>query len=149
MMQWHGNVYGHHSLPSLSCIFWQAVDLAADAQTACLFLLWAPHNCSACVQCYGALTALSSVWIAVQVRFRTLALNQTLLLALAMLRSLPVVCSTPNAKEPFSACMGQGIMLILLLGFALPLAVLRAFEIYARRIFLSSPAAREVDMKQT
>ncbi|CAL8462900.1 g2434 [Coccomyxa elongata] len=83
------------------------------------------------------------------VRFRTLARNQAVLLALAMGRALPYVCSLPGAGEPFGACIGGGILLLALIGFLLPLSILWAFEVYARRNFLASPAAEALARKST
>ena len=84
-----------------------------------------------------------------QVRFRTLARNQAVLLALAMGRALPFVCSIPGAREPFGACIGGGILLLTLIGFLLPLSILWAFEVYARRTFLASPTAEALARKST
>ena len=84
----------------------------------------------------------------VQVRFRRLAVNQTVLLVLALCRALPFVCSLPGAKEPFRSCMGSGLLLLLLVGYVLPMSVLWAFEVYARRSFLRSPAANSLATKQ-
>ena len=83
-----------------------------------------------------------------QVRFRRLAVNQTVLLVLAVSRALPFVCSLPAWQEPFRSCIGSGFLLLLLVGYVLPLSVLWAFEFYARRNFLRSPAAEAIVTKQ-
>lgn len=84
-----------------------------------------------------------------QVRFRTLVRNQAVLLALAMSRALPYVCSIPGMREPFGACIGAGILLLAIIGVLLPLTILWAFEVYARRAFLASPATEALARTST
>ena len=83
----------------------------------------------------------------IQLPFRTLALVQPVLAAGA-LTLMPVVCTEVHTGWPHVSCMAAGVARVAFRGVLLPLLVVYCSELWARRVFLATPAAAAAEAQQ-